>query len=99
VDNIVKYLTIISTGYCFLGVFFINAAAFNAIKKPLHSTLSSILRLFGIYIPLAYVFSLFFKLEGIFIGATLSSIIAGVLTYLWLKLEINKLVKTNYFKQ
>jgi len=86
------YLVLVSAGYGLLGIVRINASFFNAIKKPFHSMALNLLRAFLLYVPLAYVFSFFFSLEGIFFGSLASSIIAGAVSWFWVSATTDKLL-------
>ena len=81
---------LVSAGYGLLGIVRINASFFNAIKKPFHSMALNVLRAFLLYIPLAYVLSQFLNLEGVFIGSLASSVIAGVISWLWVSATTDK---------
>ncbi|MBN2440391.1 MAG: MATE family efflux transporter [Spirochaetales bacterium] len=91
INYIQKYLIIASIGYGALGVFFINVAAFNALKKPLHSVLANVVRFFVLYIPLALICSKIMNLEGVFWGASMSSILGGIFIWGWHQVEMGKI--------
>jgi putative MATE family efflux protein len=79
------YLRIVGISYAFFGLLRLSVSALNALNKPLQSAVLSILRLFTMYIPLAYLGSLLFALKGIFGGAALANVLAGVIAFFWLK--------------
>lgn len=80
-----KYLLIASISYGFLGISWIGASSFSALKKPLNSIALNFIRMIILYLPLAYFGSKIFGLTGIFFGAAISSFIAGTLSFLWIK--------------
>ncbi|MBN1798763.1 MAG: hypothetical protein JW822_09300 [Spirochaetales bacterium] len=86
-----EYMVIVSGGYGFWGVMRINASVFNAIRKPFHSMSLNLLRTFLLYIPLAFLFSMFFRLEGIFMAALASAVIAGIISWLWVSSSVRQL--------
>ena len=88
-----QYLIISAMGYVFLGIFFINVSAFNALKKPYHSITANAVRFIVLYIPLAFIFSQFISLAGVFWGAAISSILAGIFIWLWLWYVVLKIEK------
>jgi putative MATE family efflux protein len=92
VDILYQYLVTVSAGYGLSGILTINSSVFNAIKKPFHSMALNVLRTFLLYIPLAFVFSLFFDLEGIFAGALAAAVIAGIISRLWVSFATKKLI-------
>jgi putative MATE family efflux protein len=89
---LVKYLIMVSGGYGLLGIMTVNASFFNAIKKPFHSLALNLLRAFLLYIPLAFIFSRFFHLEGVFAGALASSVIAGIISRLWVSAATSQFI-------
>jgi putative MATE family efflux protein len=93
VDVLYEYLVIVSGGYGMWGIMRINVSVFNAIRKPFHSMGLNLFRTFLLYIPLAFVFSLFFKLEGIFMAALTSAVIAGIISWLWVSAATKELAR------
>ncbi len=85
-----SYFSIVSIGYGFQGMLALNAASFNALHKPMQASAVNILRMFVIYIPLAILANQYFGLKGIFCATTISSFIAGGISYLWLRKELQK---------
>jgi putative MATE family efflux protein len=94
IEVLYEYLVIVSGGYGLWGIMRINASVFNAIRKPFHSMGLNLLRTFLLYIPLAFVFSLFFKLEGIFLAALASAVIAGIVSWLWVSSATKQLIRS-----
>jgi putative MATE family efflux protein len=90
VNYIHTYLIISSIGYGFLGIFLINTAAFNGLKKPFHAIINHSVRFFAFYIPFAFVFSRFWDLEGVFWGAAGSSILGGIFIWWWLRQVVER---------
>jgi len=82
------YLVIVSAGYGLQGVLQLSANTFSALGKPYRSAALNLLRMFGLYIPLAMLGSRLFGLPGIFAGASLSAIIAGILGGWWVKRSV-----------
>jgi len=86
------YLIIVSASYGFQGIIMITASTFNALHKPINSAILNIIKMFGLYIPLAYIGADVFGLKGVFIGASLSSLIAGSIAVLWIKRSLKNLL-------
>jgi len=85
VDTAAFYLTIVPWSYGLWGMLMMASASFNALGKPLPSTVLSFSRMFIIYIPLALLLDHFYGYQGIFIATALSNALMGVLGVVWLK--------------
>jgi len=84
-STIATYLRVVPLGYGLLGVLMLSNTTLNVLNKPLHASALTLIQMFGLYIPLAFVGSNLFGLRGIFTAAAIANVIAGVLAYLWLK--------------
>lgn len=76
------YLKIIVTSLLFSGIFLNITSTLNAMGHTKHSMLLNIIRMFVLYIPLAFTLRVFFQEDGIFYGAFLSNTIAGIFSLL-----------------
>jgi len=79
-----KYLLIVSFSYGFQGILIIAANILDGINKPLPAAGLTALRMFGIYVPLAWLASVYLNLPGIFWSAFMANLITGILSYFWL---------------
>jgi len=79
------YLVIVSVSYGLYGIQMICSSSFNALNKPLNSTVLSIVRMFIVYVPLAWVGSRFYGMTGIFIAAAVANILSGGLGFIWIR--------------
>lgn len=79
------YLLIVSFSYGFQGVLMVGVNIFNGINKPMPSAGLTALRMVGLYVPLAWLASVYWNLTGVFWSAFAANIIVGFLTYTWLK--------------
>jgi Na+-driven multidrug efflux pump len=61
------------------------SASFNALGKPLPSTMLSFSRMFLIYVPLALLLDNLYGYTGIFIATATSNALGGMLGYLWFR--------------
>jgi Na+-driven multidrug efflux pump len=84
-DGIVSYLWIVPLGYGLQGICMLTSASFNAINKPLNAAALGLMRMFALYIPLAYFSAQLYGLSGLFGGIALANIIAGILALLWIR--------------
>ncbi|MBS3775661.1 MAG: hypothetical protein KGY70_10760 [Bacteroidales bacterium] len=82
------YLYIVSFSYGFQGILIVGVNMFNGINKPIPSMGLTLLRMFGLYVPLAWLASVYWNLQGVFWAAFVANIITGVVTYRLLKNKI-----------
>jgi len=75
------YLMIVPFSYGAWGVLMMASATFNSLGKPLISTSMSIVRMFVIYVPLAYIGETFWGVAGIFAAACVSNIVMGAIGF------------------
>lgn len=78
------YLLIVSFSYGFQGVLMVGINMFNGINRPMPSAVLTGARMFGMYIPFAWVASVYWNLSGVFWAAFISNITIGIITFLWL---------------
>jgi MATE family, multidrug efflux pump len=79
------FLLIVPLSYGLYGISLLVNVAFNATNKPLHSAMIISIRLLLFSIPLAYVGSKLFGINGIFLGISLANIMIGIIAYFWVK--------------
>ncbi len=84
------YLALVPVSYCLRGVMQISAGVLNVLHRPLHATALMFIWVFLLYAPLAVLGSVLLGLKGIFIAAMGSGLIAGPLTFLWLRRILNQ---------
>ncbi|QBY05888.1 MATE family efflux transporter [Thalassotalea sp. HSM 43] len=80
-DLIKLFIYILPLGYGLQGIIILTNSSFNALHKPMIALVLSVLRLFVFYVPLAYVGSLLFDIEGFFIGAVIGNFFMAVVSY------------------
>ena len=80
-DTTVRYIRIAVAAFAFQGSIQITTSAFNAVGKPLHAALISLVQMFALYIPLALVFSKFMGEAGIFFALAVSYVITAAFGY------------------
>lgn len=88
VDALILYLRIVSVGYGFSGVTYVAAAAFNATRQPMKSTLLMGIKVFGLFVPFAWIGGTMFQFEGLVYSVLAANIIGGLLAWLWLRKAI-----------
>jgi len=77
------YLRIVAWSYAFHGAVMMASAFFNGVGKPGPSLALTVFRMAILMVPLAYVASLWFGLEGIFVAMAIANIGAGILSVGW----------------
>ena len=75
------YLLIVPFSYGTWGILMMASATFNSLGKPLVSTSMSIVRMFFLYVPLAFVGEYFAGIAGIFGAACISNILMGIVGF------------------
>ena len=85
-----NYFLIIGASYGFQGLGVLSASTFNGLNKPLPSTFFSVLRMLVLYVPLAWIGSHFFDINGVFWAGFIANITVGVLSYRYLFKTVNK---------
>jgi putative MATE family efflux protein len=72
------YLLWVPGSYFFLAVIMLASSSYNGIGKPLPSLVMSFMRLIGVFLPLAFLFSHLWDLNGVYAATALSNIIVGI---------------------
>ena len=80
-EIIILFIWILPLGYGLQGVVILTNSSFNALHKPMVALALSIIRLFVCYVPLAYFGSVFYGLQGFFIGGLLGNLIMACISY------------------
>ncbi|MGF1722858.1 MATE family efflux transporter [Vibrio kyushuensis] len=82
-DLLWHYLLVVPFSYGFQGVTMMLIAGLNALHKPMQAFQWSIMRLFLFTLPIAWLGSILYDVEGLFIGIAVGNIISGVCSYLY----------------
>lgn len=82
------YLSIVPLGYGAQGVLQLSTITLNILGKPLHAAVLTLLRMFVLYLPLAYVGSHLLGIEGIFAAAVIANFVAGAAAFYWLRRQL-----------
>ncbi len=92
-DLIWLYLIIVPFSYGFQGIIMLLVSSLNAMHKPVTAFYWNFMRLFVYTLPLAWLGSWLYGIEGLFAGITMGNIVGGVMGYLYaLKLRKEALV-------
>ncbi len=76
------YLRIVSFGYAFQGIVLIVAQTLSVMERPIHSALISMVQMFVLYLPLAFLGSRFIGVAGIFGALLIAYVVSGIGSYL-----------------
>lgn len=79
------YLAIVPVSYGAWGVLMMASASFNALGKPLPSTLLAFMRMFVIYVPLALLFNHWFGYPGIFTATAIANCLMAAVAFFWFR--------------
>ena len=86
VQSVIKaYLWLVPLSYGFSGVVILINVSMNVLGKPRLALYINLVRLFLIYLPLAYIGSQIYALNGLFIGIAVGNVAAFVLAIVLLK--------------
>ncbi len=77
------YLWIVPISYGAAGMIQVTNSTFNALGKPIPGVVITIVRMLILYIPLAYLGSYLLGAQGIFMAATISNVLVGIVAYCW----------------
>ncbi|MEM0514912.1 MATE family efflux transporter [Pseudoalteromonas sp. YIC-827] len=84
------FIYILPLTYGLQGVIILTNSSFNALHKPMHALVLSVVRLFVFYVPIAYLGSLIGDLTGLFIGAAVGNLLTAIVAYLWFSRELER---------
>jgi putative MATE family efflux protein len=98
VQNIVvTILRILPASYSFQGMVVLSASSFNALHAPRNGLLTSLLRFFVCYVPLALLGNHFYGINGLFAGAALGNLVAGLIISRWIHRYARGLMNSGQF--
>jgi putative MATE family efflux protein len=83
VSAFVFYIRTVPLFYGLYGIIQISIAVFNAINRPFQGALVSMIQMFVIYVPIAYLVRDVLGYQGIFLALCLSYTVAAFLGYKW----------------
>ncbi len=87
-----QYLWIVPLSFSGLGICMMMVSVCSAIGAPKLALIISIIRLFGCYIPLLWLGSLSFGLTGLFAGAAIANVLAGIISWKMYRMHFSKLL-------
>lgn len=84
------YLCIAPAGYAARGLYMINNTSLNVLNKPLQASLVTLIQMFGVYLPLAYLGSYLFGLGGVFGSMAVSYYVGAAFSFVLVRRIIKK---------
>jgi putative MATE family efflux protein len=84
-DLISLYLMIVPLGYGVQGIIILTNSSFNAMHKPMSALILSVIRLFLFFVPISYLGSRIYALEGMFWAGIVANILTAIVAYVWFR--------------
>ncbi len=91
IEIAVKYFYIIGASYGFQGLVMLSTSSFNGLNKPYPSSFFSIVRMLVLYVPLAWLGSRIFDVNGVFWAGFIANVIVGPVSFLYLNRTVKSL--------
>jgi Na+-driven multidrug efflux pump len=85
IETGVLYLWIVPVSFGMAGMVMVVNASFNGLGRPLPGVAVSVTRMVLLYLPLAWMLSLWWGIAGVFTGAALANILSGIAAWLWIR--------------
>ncbi len=85
------YLRIVPISYGAFGMMMVTVACFNALGRPKSATLLTFVKLFVVYLPMAWLMSIPFGLTGIFVATGIAHLLFGGVSLFWLRSFLREL--------
>ncbi len=92
-EIIVLVLRILPLSYAFQGMVVLSASSFNALHAPRNALITSLLRFFVFYVPLALLGNELDGIRGLFIGAALGNVLSGLVIRRWIFSYTGRLIR------
>lgn len=94
------FLMIVPLGYGLQGIIILSNSSFNAMHKPMSALSLSVIRLFVFFVPISWLGSIMFGLEGMFWMGVLANLLTALVAYFWFqKLLKEEMHSANITKQ
>lgn len=79
------YLWIVPVSFGLNGAIMVINAAFNGLGNPLPAVAISLVRMFGLTVPLAWLGSTLLGINGVFVGIALANSLGGMMAWAWFR--------------
>ena len=77
------FLFIVPLGYGLQGIIILTNSSLNALHKPMAALILSVLRLFVFFVPISYLGSHLYHLDGMFWGGVIANLCTAAVAYIW----------------
>ena len=91
IEVVAGYMLIVFPSYMLLGALVTVTNALNALHLPLRSMVISLLRMFVLYVPLAYLGSALWGLTGVWWAAFSANVLGGLVALWWFRRTFSSL--------
>lgn len=82
-DLIQLFLMIVPIGYGLQGIIILTNSSLNAMHKPMSALSLSVIRLFVFFVPISWLGSIMFGLEGMFWMGILANLLTAAVAFMW----------------
>lgn len=82
-EQIELFLMIVPLGYGLQGIIIMTNSSLNAMHKPMSALSLSIIRLFVFFVPISWLGSILFGLEGMFWMGIVANFLTATVAYVW----------------
>lgn len=88
---IVLFLWISPLGYGLQGLIILTNSSLNALHLPMQALWLSVLRLFVLYVPFAWLGGQWAGIQGLFIGCVLANFCMAFISYFWFQRSVDQM--------
>ncbi len=85
VATAVSYLRIVPITFGAFGIMMVAVGSFNALGHPMPAAVLTFIRLFVVYLPLAWLLSRLMGISGIFAANASAHLLVGIASFVWLR--------------
>lgn len=90
------FLMIVPLGYGLQGIVILTNSSFNAMHKPLLALTLSVIRLFIFFVPISYLGSRLYELQGMFWAGVLANMFTAFVAYHWFKYTLDNMTQLHH---
>ncbi|MBZ9610617.1 MATE family efflux transporter [Rheinheimera maricola] len=95
VNIICQFIWIVPLAYGLQGITILTNSSFNALHRPASALLLSIIRLFVLYVPLAWLGGHLFGIAGVFVGCVIANVITAAIAWSWFNQTVQRAAAMN----
>lgn len=93
------FIWILPLGYGLQGIVILTNSSFNALHLPMSALLLSVVRLFGLYLPMAWLGGQFFGVLGVFVGGLVANGLIALIARWAFQQTLQRLAQTTAHSQ